>query len=80
MRGVALDRAQVVEDLVQLGVLPARGVDPGIGRAAVVAVLRAGAGVAVDLAQAADPDRSVDPDQVLAVGTVKPWATSSVRI
>jgi hypothetical protein len=69
--GVALDRAQVVEDLVQLGVLPARRVDPGIRRAAVVVVLLAGSGVAVDLAEAADPDRGIHPDQVLAVGAVE---------
>jgi hypothetical protein len=69
--GVALDRAQVVEDLVELGVLPARRVDPGVRRAAVVAVLLARAGVAVDLAEAADPDRGIQPDQVLAVGAVE---------
>jgi hypothetical protein len=69
--GVALDRAEVVEDLVQLGVLPARRVDPGVGGAAVVAVLWAGPGVAVDLAEAADPDRGIHPDRVLAVGAVE---------
>src|SRR5215211_1704338 len=66
--GVALDGTQGVEDLVQLGALPARGVDPGVGGAAVVAVLRPRAGVAIDLPKAADPDGGVDPDQVLAVG------------
>src|SRR6266545_4604622 len=67
---VGLDGAEGVEDLVELGVVPAGRVHACVHRSGVVPVVGGGSLVVVDLAEAADAGGGVDPDQVFAVGAV----------